>query len=63
MLYLWVAGSSKVPEWAVAHFLFLGVIFTPSAQRLERVREAAERVARSYGLEVFDIQLRRESLL
>jgi ribosome maturation factor RimP len=42
--------------------LFLGVIFTPSAQRLERVREAAERVARSYGLEVFDIQLRRESL-
>jgi len=41
--------------------LFLGVIFTPSAQRLERVREAAERVARSYGLEVFDVQLRRES--
>jgi ribosome maturation factor RimP len=42
--------------------LFLGVIFTPSAQRLERVREAAERVARSYGLEVFDVQLRRESV-
>jgi ribosome maturation factor RimP len=42
--------------------LFLGVIFTPSAQPLERVREAAERVARSYGLEVFDIQLRRESV-
>jgi ribosome maturation factor RimP len=41
--------------------LFLGVIFTPSAQRLERVREAAERVARSYGLEIFDVQLRRES--
>ena len=41
--------------------MFLGVIFTPSAQRLERVREAAERVARSYGLEVFDVQLRRES--
>jgi ribosome maturation factor RimP len=41
--------------------LFLGVVFTASAQRLERVREAAERVARSYGLEVFDVQLRRES--
>jgi len=52
----------RLPEWAVAHFLFLGVIFTPSAQPLERVREAAERVARSYGLEVFDIQLRRESV-
>jgi ribosome maturation factor RimP len=43
-------------------FCFSGVIFTPSAQRLERVREAAERVARSYGLEVFDVQLRRESV-
>jgi len=41
--------------------LFLRDVFTPSAQRLERVREAAERVARSYGLEVFDVQLRRES--
>ena len=29
---------------------------------LERVRAAAERVARSYGLEVFDVQLRRESV-
>ena len=29
---------------------------------MERVREAAERVARSYGLEVFDVQLRRESV-
>ena len=28
---------------------------------MERVRAAAERVARSYGLEVFDVQLRRES--
>jgi ribosome maturation factor RimP len=28
---------------------------------LTRVREAAERVARSYGLEIFDVQLRRES--
>jgi ribosome maturation factor RimP len=30
--------------------------------RLARVREAAERVARSYGLEIFDVQLRRESI-
>jgi ribosome maturation factor RimP len=30
--------------------------------RLARVREAAERVARSHGLEIFDVQLRRESI-
>jgi len=27
-----------------------------------RVRQAAERVARSYGLEIFDVQFRRESV-
>jgi ribosome maturation factor RimP len=43
-------------------FCFSGVVSTPSARQLERVREAAERVARSYGLEVFDVQLRRESV-
>ena len=43
-------------------FCVSGDVFTPSAQQLERVREAAERVARSYGLEVFDVQLRRESV-
>jgi ribosome maturation factor RimP len=43
-------------------FCFSGDVFTSSAQQLERVREAAERVARSYGLEVFDVQLRRESV-
>lgn len=32
------------------------------SERLTRVREAAERVARSYGLEIFDVQLRRESI-
>ena len=42
-------------------FCFSGVIFTPSGERLKRVRDAAERVARSYGLELFDIQLRREA--
>lgn len=30
--------------------------------RLARVRVAAERVARSYGLEIFDVQLRREAV-
>jgi ribosome maturation factor RimP len=30
-------------------------------ERLARVRDAAERVAQSYGLEIFDVQLRRES--
>ena len=30
--------------------------------RLARVRERAERVARSYGLEIFDVQLRREAV-
>jgi ribosome maturation factor RimP len=28
---------------------------------VERVREAAERVARGYGLEIFDVQFRREA--
>jgi ribosome maturation factor RimP len=32
------------------------------SERLATVRAAAERVARSYGLEIFDVQLRRESI-
>jgi ribosome maturation factor RimP len=43
-------------------FCFSGDVFTPSAEQLDRVRKAAERVARSHGLEVFDVQLRRESV-
>jgi ribosome maturation factor RimP len=39
-----------------------GVFFTARQQALTRVREAAERVARSCGLEIFDVQLRRESI-
>jgi ribosome maturation factor RimP len=42
--------------------LFLGVIRTAELERLARIREAAERVARSHGLEIFDVQLRRESI-
>jgi ribosome maturation factor RimP len=33
-----------------------------ASERLAPVREAAARVARSYGLEIFDVQLRRESI-
>ena len=43
-------------------FCFYRGLFTPPRQPLERVREAAERVARSYGLELFDVQLRREAV-
>lgn len=31
-------------------------------ERIGRIRETAERVAASYGLEIFDVQLRRESI-
>ena len=43
-------------------FCVSGVSFTARHQELTRVREAAERVARSCGLEIFDVQLRRESI-
>ena len=33
-----------------------------SSERLTTIRVAAERVAHSYGLEIFDVQLRRESI-
>ncbi|HEY2434836.1 MAG TPA: ribosome maturation factor RimP [Vicinamibacterales bacterium] len=36
--------------------------FTPKAEEIVRLRRAAERVAASYGLEVFDVQVRRESI-
>lgn len=42
-------------------FSILGV-FTPRSHNSERIREAAARVAASHGLEIFDIQLRRESI-
>lgn len=34
----------------------------PREEVLERVRAIADRVSRSYGLDVFDVQLRRESI-
>ena len=42
-------------------FVFQGR-FTAQTERLERLRGIAARVAGSYGLEIFDIQLRRESI-
>jgi ribosome maturation factor RimP len=35
---------------------------TAQTERLSRVRAAAERVAHSYGLDIFDVQLRREPI-
>jgi ribosome maturation factor RimP len=35
---------------------------TAQTERLGRVRDAAARVAQGYGLEIFDVQLRRESI-
>jgi ribosome maturation factor RimP len=46
----------------VPTFCFSGVVFTPRTEQLTGVRSAAERVARGYGLEIFDVQLRRESI-
>lgn len=42
-------------------FVFQG-LFTPRSEHLAGVRGAAERVAGTYGLEIFDVQLRRESI-
>jgi len=43
-------------------FCFSGVGITPKAEEIARLRHAAERVAASHGLEVFDVQLRREPI-
>ena len=60
------ASFEESPEWARAHSLLLRALFQPSMardhERIGRVRQAAERVAGSYGLEIFDVQLRRESI-
>ncbi len=41
-------------------FCVSGVAPTPRTEHLSRVRAVAERVASSHGLEIFDVQLRRE---
>ena len=42
-------------------FVFQGR-FTAQTARLARIRHLAGRVAHSYGLDIFDVQLRRESI-
>ena len=42
-------------------FVFQGLC-TAQRERVARIRELAGRVARGYGLEIFDVQLRRESI-
>jgi ribosome maturation factor RimP len=34
----------------------------PRAEEITKLRNAADRVARSHGLEIFDVQLRREPI-
>ena len=49
----------------MAHFLFFGRMLAVSGSRTEplgEIRSIADRVARSHGLELFDLQLRRESI-
>ena len=43
-------------------FCVSGAGFTPKAEEIARLRAAAERVAASHGLDVFDVQLRREPI-
>jgi ribosome maturation factor RimP len=49
------------PSGPVPTFCVSGAVST-SRTDLAHLRETAERVARSYGLEIFDLQLRRESI-
>jgi ribosome maturation factor RimP len=48
------------PSGPVPTFCFSGVIVTARPEQFAKLREAAERVARSHGLEIFDVQVRRE---
>ena len=45
-----------------AHFLCFRGKELPRVEEITRLREAAERVAVSHGLEIFDVQLRREPI-
>jgi ribosome maturation factor RimP len=42
--------------------LFFRTGITPKAEDITRLRGAAERVARTHGLDIFDVQLRREPI-
>ena len=61
LIYCSVPASRKNPSGPVPTFCISGA-FTAQSERLERLRGVAARVAESYGLEIFDVQLRRESI-
>jgi ribosome maturation factor RimP len=46
----------------VAHFLCFRGRFTPKPEEISRLWSAAARVAGTHGLDVFDVQLRREPI-
>jgi ribosome maturation factor RimP len=46
----------------VPTFCISGAHFTGQTERLARIREVAARVAHGNGLEIFEVQLRRESI-
>jgi ribosome maturation factor RimP len=53
--------QGQVTEWACAHFFSFGRPPTVKDNaQIQKIRDAAERVARSCGLEIFDLQYRRE---
>lgn len=59
-----VALWPKAAKWAgVAHFLFGATqLVVPADAPNEHLRSLAARVAASHGLDVFDLQLRREAI-
>jgi ribosome maturation factor RimP len=46
----------------VPTFSFSGVAVTARAAHIDTLRDAADRVAKSHGLEIFDVQVRREPI-
>lgn len=63
VLYLRAALRGEHPRVGLGPlFLFREPFLTPRNHNTERVRQVAERVASSHGLEIFDVQLRRESV-
>jgi ribosome maturation factor RimP len=58
-----VLGAGGVSDSGpFAHFLCFRGSLTPKPEEITELRNAAERVARSHGLEIFDVQLRREPI-
>jgi ribosome maturation factor RimP len=57
-------GRADFLRWACAHFFFFegGTDFVRAEEQLERLRPVVERVVRDLGLDLFDVQLRREAI-